>query len=80
MFIMVVLISIMALTILSLAIQIVSNKVYHYRPVLKYHTLNTIVYLLEEIVSAPFILIALIGEVTRFTLQKLGFFRKRGRK
>ncbi len=76
MFIMVVIISIMALTILSLALQIVSNKVYHYRPVLKSHTLNTIVYLLEEIISAPFALIAAIGELTRIALQKLGFFRK----
>lgn len=70
---MVVLISIMALTILSLAIQLVGSKVYHYRPVFKYSTLNEIVYLLEEIVSAPFVLIA---GATRWALQKLGFFRK----
>jgi len=76
MFIMAVLISIMALTILSLAIQLTSKKVHHYRPVFKYHILNMTVYLCEEIVSAPFILIALIGELTRIALQKLGFFRK----
>jgi hypothetical protein len=73
MFIMVVLISIMALTILSLAIQQVASKLHDYRPVFKYHILNTIVYLLEEIVSAPFVL---IGGATRWALQKLGFFRK----
>ena len=63
----------MAMTILSLSLQQVGSKVRHYRPVFKYHILNNVVYLLEEIVSAPFVLIA---AATRCVLQKLGFFRK----
>lgn len=63
----------MALTILSLAIQRVVSKLHDYRPVFKYHILDSVVYIAEEIISAPFIL---LGSSLEWIMMKLGFFRK----